>query len=116
MVNGYQGAIYKSFYNQADAKNYLKANLIPNQNITNTIYCAYVDGSYDKKNPNICGAGAVILKQNKIIKKISKKFANDFCGNNVIGEIYSVLAVLQYCQSYKIKNIAIYHDYQGLSA
>ena len=72
---------------------------------------AYIDGSYDYKN-NICGSGAVILKNGNIIKRKQKVFTSlkiNELRNNA-GEICSAIMAIDYAVGVKAKKLTLYFD------
>lgn len=114
-TQGYSGAIYKSFNNYEDAKNFLedkKEKIIESEkNIKNY---AYVDGSFDNIL-NVYGSGVVIVSN-------GRKFVHKMAGNdeelaklrNVAGEIEGVKYVLNFAKKNNLEDITIYYDYTGI--
>lgn len=114
-VIGYKGAVYKSFLSWEEAEQYLNGD----KKITMEQYhgpIAYVDGSYDVKT-GAFAAGAVILYQGEQIE-FSEKYTDSELAQmrNVAGEIKASRLVMEYALANGWKNIAIYHDYQGIAA
>ena len=76
---------------------------------------AYVDGSYYPGRPEF-SYGMVILRDGKELK-FSKKFQNRELAamHNVAGEIKGAEAAMQYALDNGLKEIIIYHDYEGIA-
>ena len=121
-INGYSGAIYKSFSTYDEALRYIqdggeKRNDDNSKNVTlpETIVTAYVDGSYDSST-NRFSYGVVLFYNGK-----KEYFSEVFCDNplsemnNVAGEIKGSERAIQYCLDNKINSITIYHDYEGIA-
>ncbi|MDN6731865.1 MAG: ribonuclease H family protein, partial [Atopostipes suicloacalis] len=70
-VHGYPGALYQSFKNLADAKNYLNQAQSQKQKSPSDQLIAYVDGSFDKKSESY-SFGAVLILNNQVIKTLSR--------------------------------------------
>lgn len=114
-VIGYKGAVYKSFLSREEAEQYLNGDkTIALEQYDGPI--AYVDGSYDV-NTGAFAAGAVILYQGEQIEFSEKYIDSELAQmRNVAGEIKASRLVMEYALANGWKNIAIYHDYQGISA
>ena len=115
-INGFSGAIYKSFATLQEAEEYLYDGnyLEANENWDGPI--AYVDGSFDDKSGQFA-AGAVILYQDKEIK-LSQKFNDAQLASmrNVAGEICAARMVMEYALDEGWQQVRIYHDYQGIAS
>lgn len=114
-VMGYKGAVYKSFPSKAEAEQYLNGDkAIAMEQYNGPI--AYVDGSYDVKT-GAFAAGAVILYNGEQIE-FSEKYTDSELAQmrNVAGEIKASRLVMEYALANGWESIAIYHDYQGISA
>ncbi len=76
-------------------------------------YNIYVDGSFINGR---CGYGVVILKDNKIINKISGKVQGELVKNHrqVAGELAAVKNALKWCVKNSVKEIYLYYDYAGI--
>lgn len=112
-VDGFSGAQYKSFTKRQEAENYIKGE----ENIQGTMdNIAYVDGSYNIETCEF-SFGAVIFVGGEM-KTFSEKFDEPELASmrNVAGEIMGSEFVMRYCLENGIKNIAIYYDYEGISA
>jgi len=78
-----------------------------------TEYKAYVDGSYNRGK---IGYGVVILKDEKIIKKLSGGIqTGDFSNHRQVGgELMAAIKVIQWCEASGVDSITIYYDYIGI--
>ncbi len=136
-IDGFTGAIYKSFTDREDANDFLNNSNNNNQSSTNTltneqiksmvnddlsqnITAVFVDGSFNKQIKKY-SYGVYILtnEENKIKEyKISRSLDNEkyLEFNNVSGEVFGVINALDWCISNKKQNIKIYYDYQGLES
>lgn len=124
-VNGYSGAEYKSFKNKTDAEKYMndrkEYTVQKEKNIDEIIVkdknraIAYVDGSYKKKTKEF-SYGAVIFWNNKEYH-FSDKFDDEELSKmrNVSGELKGAEKAIEFAIENNIKEIAIYHDYEGIS-
>ncbi len=129
-INGYKGAIYKSFLTIEEANKYLnESNLsdeVKNQDDINKIlkkdseegiYSFFVDGSYNKFTKKI-GYGVVCYKDEIIhtfYKALTdKEMALYKSSLNVAGEIFGTLYSIKYALEQKFTKIKIYFDYEGI--
>ncbi|MFI3325825.1 MAG: ribonuclease H family protein [Clostridia bacterium] len=112
-VDGFTGAIYKSFTDENDADNYLDYK--EQEHTSDDVAIAYVDGSFKESSAEF-SCGAVILYGGTEIC-ISKKYNDEkfVSMRNVAGEIMGAVEVLRYCIKNNIQNIDIYHDYEGVA-
>lgn len=115
-VEGYSGAVYKSFQNLPAAEEFLgMTNSSPDTKEISGLR-AYVDGSY---NINTCefSFGAVLFLEGEMLT-FSEKFSDPELASmrNVAGEIKGSEFVLRYCAEHGIKNVEIYYDYEGIAA
>ena len=112
-VDGYEGAVYKSFSKLEDANNFLVIQQQMEFQINGPI--AYVDGSF-KEDTNEYSFGVVLLIGGKEYH-FKKSFPSDELSSmrNVAGEIKGAGFVILYCLNRGIDNLTIYHDYEGIS-
>ena len=111
-VDGYEGAMFKSFSNIVDAQDYLDSKKVM---VSLNSPVAYVDGSFNN-NTNEYSFGVVLLIDgNEYYFK--KSFPEDELSSmrNVAGEIKGAGFIIQYCLNRGIKELTIYHDYEGIS-
>ncbi len=140
-VDGYPGALYKSFKNISDAYAYLGwegqqisifnmdsfADSSKTTGITKETHdsdnplstaakaVAYVDGSFNKET-NVFGYGVVLFHNGEELH-FSQAFDDPEMASmrNVAGEIYGSIAAMRYAVEHKIKNLSIYYDYMGIA-
>lgn len=122
-VQGFSGAVYKSFTNMQDAKNYMNINLGDNKieetktnaetNANKAV--AYVDGSY-KHETREFSCGAVLFYGGEELH-FSEKYDEPSLAEmrNVAGEIMGSMTVINYCEEENIPEIDIYYDYEGIA-
>lgn len=145
-VDGFSGAIYKSFGSIAEAAEFLgegyenvagskneqmilEAELSELENTKETTKVerrknvtseteavAYVDGSYNVLTEEY--ACGVVLFSNGEEIHISEKGEDDSVRSmrNVAGEILGAKRAMEYCVANGIKSLSIYHDYQGIAS
>ncbi len=76
-------------------------------------YHVFTDGSYIRGS---VGFGAVILKDNKVIKEISGRIHKEKTGNmrQVSGEIEAVRRALSWCLRRGVREVTVHYDYKGV--
>lgn len=144
-VEGYPGALYKSFKNISDAYTYMgwegqQLSIFnmdsfddsleePNSGANKTTEpsalekpfssltraVAYVDGSFNSET-NVFGYGVVMFYNGEEIH-FSKSYADEEMASmrNVAGEIYGSMVAMEYAVEHHIKNLSIYYDYMGIA-
>ena len=113
-VEGFEGALFKSFSNYLDAINYLEGEeVLESNNVEGPV--AYVDGSF-KEETNEYSFGVVLLVDGKEYH-FKKSFPSDELSSmrNVAGEIKAAGFIILYCLNRGINKLTIYHDYEGIS-
>ena len=117
-VDGYSGAEYKSFKNEADARAYMGENeqlsLFDEMTVPENTAVAYTDGSYNIETTEF-SYGAVIFA-NGAETRLSEKFCDSELASmrNVAGEIKGAEAVMRFCLNNGIKELDLYYDYEGV--
>lgn len=117
-IDGYSGAVYKSFKTKAEAEDFLQNENVVRSTTTppdETEVSAYVDGSYDK-NSKAYSYGVVLFHQGqKLLFK--EKFTDQQLADmrNVAGEIKGAQRAMQYGLDENVKSMTIYHDYEGIA-
>lgn len=111
-VQGYSGAVYKSFLTKKEAMDYIhekKAKPVEGGLI------AYVDGSFNKRTFEY-GYGCVLIDGQKVIEKLNGKGNNSHYVNmrNVAGEILGATHAITYAIEHQYSSICIYYDYEGI--
>ena len=74
----------------------------------------FVDGSYNKET-KMYGCGIAILKDGKLFKTHSFSGLDEEGLWNVNGEIQAAYYAMLYCRQNRIKDVTIYHDYEGIA-
>ena len=126
-VNGYSGAIYKSFSSIEEAeifigslprtsdepKSNMAQNIIFDRSISDECKI-YVDGSYNSKT-NIFSYGMVIIRNGKEITSNRSFFEPEMAQmRNVAGEIMGATAAMEYCLENNISECSLFYDYEGI--
>lgn len=124
-VSGYPGAEFKSFKRKADACAYLGIEYVEDEpeDISGQkdgwkegdCVKIYVDGSYNSASKEF-SYGMVVLGENGE-EKFNHKFDDGELASmhNVAGEIKGAEAAMQYGVDHHLKEIEIYHDYEGIA-
>lgn len=124
-VNGYPGAVFKSFKTEAEACAYLGMepddqemdHTITKKNVLQEENCVkiYVDGSYNSATGEF-SYGMVVLQRDSE-ERYNCKFSDEDLAvmHNVAGEIKGAEAAMQYAIDHKLAEIEIYHDYDGIA-
>ena len=112
-VDGFEGALYKSFSKLEDAQEYLLDGKKETINTEGVI--AYVDGSYNKDTNEYSFGVVLLISGNEYYFK--KSFPEDELSSmrNVAGEIKGAGFIILYCLNRGINKLTIYHDYEGIS-
>ena len=140
-IDGYPGALYKSFKNISDAYAYLgldgeqlsiftlessdkpSSQTIPEQDTTDTDKpfstdikaVAYVDGSFNVET-GVFGYGVVMFHNGEEIHLSDSSDDKEMASmRNVAGEIYGSMAAMEYAIEHNIKNLSIDYDYMGIA-
>ena len=132
-VDGFKGAIYKSFPTIEEAKAFMEgestsssANASKPGSVSGDVnldasdsskdhFIAYVDGSYNDANKKV-GLGALVFADGKEIEISREVEANDLISmRNVAGEIKASEAAIKYALDNGAKKITIIHDYEGIA-
>ena len=115
-VNGYSGAVYKSFQSEEEARSFLGLDGQMEEGAQNPNWVEiYVDGSYNSATGEF-SYGMVVLDKGQE-KTYSQSFRDEELATmrNVAGEIKGAEAAMQYALDHGIREIAIYHDYEGIA-
>ena len=113
-VDGYSGAVYKSFKNYDDAKNFLNENFSSSFENAKNFLVAYVDGSYNVVTKEFSYGMVIIFGDEE--KYFSEKFSDEPLSEmrNVAGEIMGSTRAFQYALENGFENILIHYDYEGI--
>ena len=112
-VNGYSGAVYKSFTNEEEAKAFIKKE---ERKVSDDLgLLAYVDGSYNIKTKEY-GYGCVLIEGQQVIQQLLGKgnIPEYSSMRNVSGEILGCMNAIAYAIDHHYESICIYYDYEGI--
>lgn len=110
-INGYSGAIYKSFKTLNEANNFLDNN---EEIFESSDLVAYVDGSYNSDTKEY-SYGMVIINGDSEEHFYERFNDPELCEmRNVAGEIMGSMSAMKYCLDNKFESIVIYYDYEGI--
>ena len=135
-VDGYSGAVFKSFKTKDEALAFLGIESSSNSEIPidvdgsiaaasscvdgciasdSSCATAYVDGSYNIATKEF-GYGVVMFHNGEELH-MSKSFSDAEMASmrNVAGEIFGSMAAMEYAVNHGITNLSIYYDYMGIS-
>ena len=124
-IEGYSGAIYKSFINYEEAQNFLGGQAKKKEINSEKIKVnseklikveAYVDGSYSEEKEQY-SYGCVILDTNNREVRLSGigKNKEHVSMRNVAGELLGAMTAIEWAYEHKYNSITIYHDYEGIA-
>ena len=116
MVDGYQGAVYKSFKTIEEAEKFINGE----KTITgmksfgeNSTY-AFVDGSFNKVTHTYGYGGFLVTDHEKYVLQGSDNDAEMATMRNVAGEIKGAEAAVKKAIELGINELVIYYDYKGI--
>lgn len=126
-INGYSGALFKSFKTKGEAENFIANhemaaveekyeiedyNLEVEKDLSDGRVVVFTDGSYSGKGKPVSGYGCVILTPERKIQEISDIVYTDRykTSNNIGPEVMAVLESLKWVLSNEYKFVTIYHD------
>lgn len=127
-VNGYSGAVYKSFKTESEAEAFIgitNSNTEPKVNTetavisSNARLTAYTDGSWHPQTPEYFGYGFVLFNDDNP-ENITTKHGlvtddPDMAKmRNVAGEITAVISAVNTARELHATELTVYHDYQGI--
>lgn len=111
-VNGFPNAVYKSFGSLEEAENFLSKTASPSNEDVFRNY-AYIDGSFNKDNNIFSYAGIIFMDKEK--HEFAKVSNSDYTKyNNVAGELFAAMEVINFALDQKIDSINIFYDYAGI--
>lgn len=121
VVQGFKGAKYKSFTSKQEAEAYLNTSNIATKKEDNKyrkdVLHAYVDGSYSQ-DLNRYGSGIAYVYRGVLFNMDS--FSNPPSAESnswqVEGELMACIRVMEECLKANIKDIVVFHDYEGVVA
>lgn len=119
MVDGYPGAIYKSFKSRQEAEDFIAGNRTtvagdpPADAVSVTDY-AFVDGSFNTATSVYGFGGFLVAAGERHVLQGAGDDADMASMRNVAGEILGSMAAMQKALELGIREITIYYDYLGI--
>ena len=116
MVDGYQGAVYKSFKTIEEAEKFINGEKIitgMKSSGENSTY-AFVDGSFNKATHTYGYGGFLVTDHEKYVLQGADNDAEMATMRNVAGEIKGAEAAVKKAIELGIKELVIYYDYMGI--
>lgn len=118
MVDGYQGAVYKSFKTIEEAEKFITGDKAFGKNISETgetcSTYAFVDGSFNKATHTYGYGGFLVTDNEKYVLQGADNDAEMATMHNVAGEIKGAEAAVKKAIELGIKELVIYYDYRGI--
>lgn len=117
MVDGYPGAVYKSFKTITEAEAFLKAEENTdnkNENRPKEKTYAFVDGSFREDTKEYGYGGFLIHEGQKYILQGKGNDPDMASMRNVSGEVLGSMAAIQKALELGIADLTIYYDYMGI--
>lgn len=117
LVQGFQGAVYKSFTSLESAKEWFENNqekIVHCETSPDTL-TAYADGSYSQEKEEY-GSGVVLIFPNGKIEEIffSGQHEEAKSMRNVAGELSASMRAMLECKKRGYKKLILCYDYQGI--
>lgn len=122
MVDGYSGAVYKSFTNKEEAYAFVDGGAVQKEQkeqTENTVGeikepYAFVDGSYNSTTKVYGYGGFLVANGKRHVLQGSGKEPELVEMNNVSGEIAGAMAVVKKAIELELTELDIYYDYMGI--
>ncbi len=118
---GFPGAVFKGFPTREDAERFVSGEegtrpAPDGDGPRGDCAEAYVDGSYDAATKRF-SCGAVLFLNGEQIR-FSESFDDPDLAQmrNVAGEIKGAETVIRYCLSHGVREVTVFHDYQGVAS
>lgn len=119
MVDGYAGAVYKSFKTKEEAEHFLQLGTSPKQKMDAKMEMishnyAFVDGSYNVRT-GVYGYGGFLVADNtRYVVQGSGSDQGMASMRNVAGEILGSMAAIEKAIMLGLDELTIYYDYAGI--
>ena len=114
-VNKYPKAEFKSFTTMEEAHAFMENKTVEVEIDSKDTSVAYVDGSFNV-DTMVYGYGVVMMYHGREeYYKGSGNEENMSAMRNVAGEILGATYAMKYAYDHDIKNLVIYHDYEGIA-
>ena len=121
MVDGYPGAIYKSFKSKKEAEDFVAGgasvaqNTAETESVTETATDhAFVDGSFNIATGVYGFGGFLVAGEERYVLQGAGHEADMSSMRNVAGEILGSMAAMQKALELGLREITIYYDYLGI--
>ncbi|WP_456057095.1 ribonuclease H1 domain-containing protein [Agathobacter sp.] len=124
MVDGYQGAVYKSFKTIEEAEKFITGEKIisgmkasgknTSESGERCSTYAFVDGSFNKATHTYGYGGFLVTDNEKYVLQGADNDAEMATMRNVAGEIKGAEAAVKKAIELGIKELVIYYDYMGI--
>lgn len=121
MVDGYPGAIYKSFKSKKEAEDFVAGgasvarNTAKTESVTETATdYAFVDGSFNIATGVYGFGGFLVAGEERYVLQGAGQEADMSSMRNVAGEILGSMAAMQKALELGLREITIYYDYLGI--
>lgn len=121
MVDGYPGAIYKSFKSKKEAEDFVAGgasvaqNTAETESVTETATdYAFVDGSFNIATGVYGFGGFLVAGEERYVLQGAGQEADMASMRNVAGEILGSMAAMQKALELGLREITIYYDYLGI--
>lgn len=115
-VTGFPGAEFKGFPTREEAEQFMGQKEAACETAGDDSLVAYVDGSYDPRQPGRFAFGAVLMKDGKIINEVSQAVEDRELAKmrNVAGEVQGAMYAVRYGADNGFRLIHLYYDYAGI--
>lgn len=121
MVDGYPGAVYKSFKNRSEAEAFVMggSSITPKpensaKEISPAADYAFVDGSFNIATKVYGYGGFLVANGERHVLQGSGQEADMASMRNVAGEILGSMAAMRKALELDLREITIYYDYLGI--
>ncbi|MCL2841683.1 MAG: ribonuclease H family protein [Defluviitaleaceae bacterium] len=117
-IDGFSGAVYKSFPTKAQADTYLKGNDSASEADLNTHLedevIAYIDGSYSDKLKRFSYAAVMFVDGKKMTYSAAEDGTEVVSMRNVAGELKAAMYAMQFTKRQGKKKLRLFYDYMGI--
>ncbi|HAT56561.1 MAG TPA: hypothetical protein DCS74_03175 [Veillonellaceae bacterium] len=115
-VTGFPGAEFKGFPTREEAEQFMGQKEAAFETAGDDSLVAYVDGSYDPRQPGRFAFGAVLMQDGKIIGEASQAVEDTELAKmrNVAGEVQGAMYAVRYGIDNGFRLIHLYYDYAGI--
>lgn len=114
MVDGYSGAVYKSFPTLAEAEQYLGVKGLQKPDEQEKQPYAFVDGSYNVATHTYGYGGFLVYDGKKEVLQGAGEEPEMAAMRNVAGEVLGSMAAVRRAVELGLPELRIYYDYMGI--